>query len=342
MNPRRILVLVVAALLFFLGLYTWNQRTGQWDALGSNTGLEFSGAILRAFRSASDSVVSVWDHYLALVDVRARNDELERRVRDLEADRARAAEERAELIRLRKLLQLDYPLEWPALGARVMGGRMGSSAGLETLTLSRGYLTGAAPGTPISSWAGLVGRVLKAGPSTSVALLVSDAGSRVAVISSQGRVQGILSGGGPGALLEMRFVRLNARVDVGEILLTSGMDSAYPKGIPVARVTSVSTGGSSMQEIRAVPLVDFAALEEVLLLEHPVGWFAPETGPIYTRHPPDISTASASRSESLPGSADERKALPDVTPPDAAGPGSASGTGGAGGAGEVGQAAETP
>ena len=45
MSPRRILVLAVVALLAFLGLYTWNQRTGQWDALGANTGLEFSGAV---------------------------------------------------------------------------------------------------------------------------------------------------------------------------------------------------------------------------------------------------------------------------------------------------------
>ena len=256
---------------------------------------------MRVFQSVSDSVTGVWDRYLALVDVRAQNDELERRIHDLEADRARAAEDRAELLRLRKLLHLDYPLEWPAVGARVMAGRMGSNAGLETLTLSRGYLTGATPGTPVSSWAGLVGRVLKAGPSTSVALLVTDAGSRVAVISSEGRVQGILAGGGPGAPLEMRFVRLNARVDVGEILVTSGVDSAYPKGIPVARVTAVSAGSSSMQEIRAVPLVDFAALEEVLLLEHPTGWFAPETGPVYTRKPPDISAESGSERGGAPG-----------------------------------------
>lgn len=313
MSSRRILVLAVVALLFFLGLYTWNQRTGQWDALGSNTGLEFSGAVLRVFRSVSDSVGSVWNRYLSLVDVRARNDELELRIRELEADRARAAEERAELARLRGLLRLGYPLEWPAVGARVVGGRMGSGAGLETLTLSRGYLTGATPGTPISSWAGLVGRVLKAGPSTSVALLINDTGSRVAVISSEGRVQGILAGGGQGAPLEMRFVRLNARVNVGEILLTSGMDSAYPKGIPVARVTSVSVGASSMQEIRAVPLVDFSTLEEVLLLEHPAGWFAPETGPVYTRRQPESGGApmdAAFSEPPLPASSGERQPGP--------------------------------
>lgn len=289
MSPRRIIILAALALLVFLGLYTWNQRTGQWDALGANTGLEFSGAVMRVFQTASDSVTGVWNRYLALVDVREQNDALQRRVRELESEAARAAEDRAELRRLHALLHLDYPLEWPTLGARVMARRMGSNAALETLTLSRGYLNGATPGTPVSSYAGLVGRVLKAGPSTSVALLVTDTGSRVAVLSSEGRVQGILAGGGAGAPLEMRFVRQNARISVGEVLVTSGVDAAYPKGIPVARVISVSTGSTFMQEIQAVPLADFRTLEEVLLLERPVGSFAPESSPVYTRRPPDIS-----------------------------------------------------
>ena len=95
-----------------------------------------------------------------------------------------------------------------------------------------------------------------------------------------------------------------------------------------------------MQEIRAVPLVDFEALEEVLLLERPVGWFAPETGPVYTRQTPDISVAPPSGS--LPGSAGGRGGPPESTLPDRAGPDSASGAGSAGRADEVGQAAETP
>lgn len=306
MSPRRIIILAALALLVFLGLYSWNQRTGRLDAMGANTGLEFSGAVMRVFQTASDSVSGVWDRYLALVDVREQNDALQRRVRELEGQLARTAEDRAELRRLHALLHLDYPLEWPSLGARVMAGRMGSNAAMETLMLSRGYLTGATPGTPVSSCAGLVGRVLKAGPSTSVALLVTDAGSRVAVISSEGRVQGILAGGGAGVPLEMRFVRQNARVKVGEMLVTSGVDAAYPKGIPVARVVSVSTGSTSMQEIQAAPLMDFRTLEEVLLLERPAGSFAPEAGSVYTRRPPDISSELPAP---LPG---EETAVPPV------------------------------
>lgn len=288
-SARRIILLAVLALLFFLGVYTWNQRTGQWDAVGAHTGLEISGSVMRVFHSAKDSVTDVWDRYMALVDVRERNDELEKEVATLRLQLSATMDDRAELDRLRQYLQMDFPREWPTIGARVLAWRMGPNSSLESLMLSRGYLTGATPGTPLISYNGLVGRVYKAGPSTAQALLITDPGSCVAVVASQGRVQGILTGGGAGAPLEMRFVRQNARVAVGEILLTSGLDSAYPKGVPVARVVSVSTGSSFMQEIRAVPLVNFDELEDVLLLERPAGWFTQEPTPVYTRRPAPIS-----------------------------------------------------
>ncbi len=288
MNPRRVILLAALALLLFLGLYTWNQRTGHWDGISSNSGLEFSGWVTGAFRRTGDTVTGLWDRYLALWNVREENDELRRRIDLMERDLAAAAEDRAELARLRALLSLDPLPEWTTAGARVLGGRMGPSAALESLTLSRGYLTGARPGTPVVVPQGLVGRVFKAGPSVSVALLLTDAGSRVAVMTSRGRVQGILAGGGANAPLEMRFVRQNAHVEPGETLVTSGLDDAYPKGLPVAKITSVGPGATSMQEIQAEPLADLQKLEEVLLLERPAGWRARQPGEIYTRTPREI------------------------------------------------------
>ncbi len=286
---RRIILVLALVLLFFLGIYTWNQRTGNLDAFSAGTGLEFSGVVARGSVSFRDAVSGLIERYFALMNVREENDLLKERIRQMRMQMAALFEEKAELERLRTLLNLDYAPQWPMLGARVLAGRMGSNAALESVMLSKGYLTGARPGTPIISYSGLVGRVLKAGPSTSVALLITDPGSRVAVVSSQGRVQGILRGGGAGAPLELRFVRQNSHVDPGEILLTSGVDSAYPKGIPVARVMDSSPASASVQEIHAEPLSEFHSLEEVLLLERPEGWHAPDPAPVYTRRPPQLA-----------------------------------------------------
>lgn len=76
MSTRRIIIAIVLALLAFLGIYTWNQRTGQWDWLAANTGLEIAGGVLRAVHGVGDSIGAVWKRYLALIDVQGENDRL--------------------------------------------------------------------------------------------------------------------------------------------------------------------------------------------------------------------------------------------------------------------------
>lgn len=288
MSPRRLLLILGLALGLFLGLFTFNQRSGSLDSLGANSGLEFAGAINRLFRSLGDSAGGIFHHYINLVDVQQENDQLREQINLMRIERASLLEDRAEVTRLRELLNLDYQPQWPVLAARVLAGRMGSNSALESIILSRGYLTGARPGTPIVSYDGLVGRVYKAGPGTSLALLITDPGSQVAVVSSQSRVQGILSGGGAEGPMELRFVRQNSHVDPGEILLTSGVDAAYPKGIPVARVLPAS-GQDAAQSQLALALADFQRMEEVLLLERPDAWRLPSPSPVYTRRPPQLA-----------------------------------------------------
>ena len=310
MLPRRFFLIIVCALMLFLGIYTWNQRTGQWDRLCASMGLEFAGGVMRGLNAVEDSITGFWESYVDLREVKERNDVLEQKVRELEKSLADTSEELAELSRLRRFLHLDYPVAWPAVASRVLAHRMGPNAALETVMLSSGYMSGAAAGTPVVSWQGVAGRVLKAGPGTSVALLLTDTGSRISVVTSEGRVQGILAGGGPGNPLELRFVRQNAPVRVGEILVTSGVDAVYPKGIPVARITAVSRegssrSGSSLLEIQAEPLADLQHMEEVFLLQRPADAVAPGSDAVYTRRSSalekPVSTSSSDGGEAASG-----------------------------------------
>jgi rod shape-determining protein MreC len=59
-------------------------------------------------------------------------------------------------------------------------------------------------------------------------------------------------------------------VNVGDLLVTSGVGRAFPRGIPVARVTRVVKRDFGIYQIvEAVPTVDFSRLEEVLILTSP-------------------------------------------------------------------------
>lgn len=171
-----------------------------------------------------------------------------------------------------RLLTLTPPEGWQTLGARVLAGRMGANSALASVLIGRGYMTGAIPGTPVMTPQGVAGRVLRAGPSSATVLLLVDPGSRIAVISQESRIQGVLVGGGPDKPLEMRFVSHNDVIRAGEILVTSGLDDAFPKGIPVARVLSATPSDlSPFQSIQAAPLATLSDLEELLLISRVEG-----------------------------------------------------------------------
>lgn len=268
MTPRRFILFPVLLLFLYLGMYTWNQRTGFLDDLATELGLEAVGTVLKPLVTLQSTVSDFWDRYFDLVGVREENERLKTDLIAIRAQLVQAGEVRAELRRLRELLSLPADPSWRPVGARVLAGRMGPNGILETVTISRGYLTGGAPGTPLATHLGLVGRVLRASAHTASVLLLTDPGSRIAVLSQDARAPGILTGRGPRHPMEVRFVARNSGVREGELLVTSGLDGAYPKGIPVARVVSVAPSDySQFLSVLAVPLVDVERLEEVLLLE---------------------------------------------------------------------------
>lgn len=279
MSLRRILIFAGVLLILFLGMYSWNQRTRTLDDFAANIGLELSGAVLKPMRYIQDVGTGFWERYFDLVGVREENERLQARVADLESRLLANGEDLAELKRLRALVQLPVDASWRPLGARVLAGRMGPNAVLDSITISRGYTTGGRPGTPLVTHLGLVGRVLRASAHTATALLLTDPGSRIAVFSQDSRALGILAGQGTGRRLEVNFVQRDANVKQGEVLITSGLDGKYPKGIPVARVLSVAPSDyTQFMAIYAEPLVDLQHLEEVLLLE-PTGIAQPEPEP---------------------------------------------------------------
>ncbi len=272
---RRLFLLAGTLFILLLGVYSWNQRTQVLDTITTNVGLEAAGGVLSGLRAVQDSVADIWSNYFALVDVRQENLALKERVRDLEARLMAQGESLAELKRLRQLLQMPTDQAWRPVGARVLSGRLGPNGVLDSISINRGYATGGRPGTPLVTNLGLVGRILRSSAHTATALLLTDPSSRIAVLAQESRSSGILTGQGPGRVLEVSFMERGTDVNPGEILITSGLDGKFPKGIPVARVLSVAPSNySQFLAIQAEPLVDLRHLEEVLMLE-PTGVSVP-------------------------------------------------------------------
>ena len=142
-------------LVLFLGMYSWNQRTHTLDDIAANVGLEMSGTVLGTFDSVKGSVMDAWRRYVDLVGVREENERLRAQVAELQARIVSHGEDLAELARLRELVQLPVDSAWKPVGARILAGRMGPNAIQDSITINRGYTSGARPGTPIVTNMGL-------------------------------------------------------------------------------------------------------------------------------------------------------------------------------------------
>jgi rod shape-determining protein MreC len=101
----------------------------------------------------------------------------------------------------------------------------------------------------------------------SVVQLLNDPTSTVGAVVQRTRTAGLVEGE-PGGGLRFKFMaREGAGVAAGDLIVTSGLGTLFPKGIPVGRVTAIEDKGSALFHFAVlVPVVDFARLEEVLVL----------------------------------------------------------------------------
>ncbi|WP_027367182.1 rod shape-determining protein MreC [Desulfocurvibacter africanus] len=275
---RRIFLLLLIALFLYLSLYTWNLRYGYLDRLSEITGLEIAGTLLRPGNWVADEVSLRWRRYVHLVDVEQENERLRTALARMALDMARLREDSAKAKRLEHILEFKPPEQWQRQGARVIAHRLGPIGTLETFLVDKGAGDGIYDDAPAITADGAVGRILRVSPNNATVLLLSDPNSRIPVQGRDSRTTGVLMGHGQGEPLSVNYVPLNEPIEVGEILVSSGLARVFPKGVPVARVVTVERSDISLfKTVLAEPLVDVRNLEEVLLLTRQVV-AEPETG----------------------------------------------------------------
>jgi len=267
-NPKRIAIFLVAGLFVYLSLYTWNLRSGHLTRLSTYSGLDSVGLVLRPGKWLGGKTGGFVERYVDLVGLKQENDALQAEVKALRQENMTLRERAESTARVEKLLGFPEPPDWKREGARVVAHRVGPTAILETILVDRGKLSGAVEDTPVLCTEGVVGRIYRAGLSVATVLLLTDPSSRIAVVGSDNRASGVVYGMGEGEKLMVKYVGLKSTMEQGEVLVTSGMDGVYPKGLPVAKVSAVKREeGTLFMDVQADPLVDIPRLEEVLLLK---------------------------------------------------------------------------
>ncbi len=228
---------------------------------GLRTGaLELSAPIWGAARGPARAIMAsaadIGDYWDAVGHARR----LETELAAAQRESARAALFEAENRRLKHLLRFAEADRRRVAVARVAGG---SGASLvETAIVSAGAAAGVRPGQPVTTDAGLLGRVTEVAAHASRVLLVSDNESRVPVRVLRTGAPAVLAGVG-GGMAELRFVGAgpDAAPRAGDLIVTSGEGGLFAPDIPVARVTSITGETAHARPLARADTLGFAVIE---------------------------------------------------------------------------------
>ncbi|MBM4256902.1 MAG: rod shape-determining protein MreC [Deltaproteobacteria bacterium] len=254
-------------LLVSLGLAAVNRRAAYpIDPVGVVL-LEVMHPLQVGVTAVSNYVGIAWDRYVALQSVREENEQLRKRVKELEQRDKYAKELVRANERLGKLLEFEqrlHGLGQTTIAASIVG--RSPSAWVKTVVLDRGSTQGVSKGMAVLSPEGVVGQVVATTPSTARVLLVADINSAIDGLLSTSRTHGIVSGSRDGECTLKYVARLD-EVIVGDTVLTTGQDGIFPRDQVIGIVERVGAqDGGMFQDVEVKLSVDLAKVEEVLVV----------------------------------------------------------------------------
>lgn len=260
-----LLTLVSALLLMFSSSsFILNAK----DA-GLSLFLGVRGGVYNVSSFVSRTVMSVRE----LADLRREHAELIRQLERYEELERSSAEIYQENIRLREQLGFARALRYRRIPAQISGRNPDNL--FSAIVINKGSFSGVANNMAVVAWQdgiqALVGKVIQTGAFESLVMPIFDINSNVSARFSASRFEGIVEGQGSSENpLLMRFVPRRARSDIniGDIIISSGMGGVFPANVNIGRVSAVSIlEYENTLEIDIIPVIDFSRLEYVFVVE---------------------------------------------------------------------------
>jgi rod shape-determining protein MreC len=236
-------------------------------SLFERTVLSFFSPVQNAVSAVVMGVQGAWNSFVDLRSVGEENEELKSRLRTAEIQllSQRAAVE--ENSRLRVFLDLKPRLPMASVLADVVARN--ASPWFGTISINKGFADGVSHGATVLSPSGVLGRVITVSANSASVQLLVDRDSGAAVLTERGRVDGIVSGfqddadGSP--LLLMKYVPSLAAVSPGEVVVTSGLDRLFEKGLVVGTVLRVAEPVGLFKDVWVRPSASPAFAEQVFV-----------------------------------------------------------------------------
>jgi rod shape-determining protein MreC len=261
-NYRRFIILFLAILLVAVVLFPELQKRPVYF-LGRPVVFLISG-LQKGLTWTANGIGGVWNGYINLISVRRENEILKRDVVRLQDENLQLQEAAQANERLEQVLNFRKANDFHTLVAAVIG--RDPSNWYRTLMINKGIRDGVAIDMGVITPVGVVGRVIKADPTVSQVLLVTDRNSAVAALIQRTRDEGLVEGTERG-LARIKYLSLLADLKDGDLVLTSGLTGSFPKGLPIGTLGHATKKELDLfQQAEVIPSVDFSKLEEVLVV----------------------------------------------------------------------------
>jgi len=205
----------------------------------------------------------VWRHYFFLISVSKENEYLKKSLNEALKKNHKLTEVDLSNKRLRQLLHFKNTLEKPVISAQIIG--RDPSPWYKTVMVDKGSSDGVVKGFPVVIPSGVAGIVTDVASHYAKIQLVIDQNSAVDALVQKSRARGIFKGGPDKYYL--KYVLRKYEVALGDMVITSGLDGVFPKGLRIGYVSSINSYNTGIfQEISVTPYVDYDTIEEVLIL----------------------------------------------------------------------------
>jgi rod shape-determining protein MreC len=210
------------------------------------------------------AVSGAWQHYIFIAGLHDENIALKKRADELAIENQLLREQADENKRLRDLLVFRKKFAHKMLPAEIIG--RDPSGWFKTVLVDKGSVDGVSSDVGVIAPEGVVGRVIEVGLNSSKVLLLTDINSYVDALIKRTRTHGIVVGKGE-LLCALSYVLKTEDVAPDDVIVSSGINTMYPKGIIIGTVTKINKDRSGFfQSIVVQPAVDFSKLHEVLIV----------------------------------------------------------------------------
>jgi rod shape-determining protein MreC len=240
-----------------------------------------------------EGVGGLWSRYVGLVDIESENRELRDDNDKLRKQLAAMTRQAYDVAALEDLAVVKRRTPADTLGARVIGAPLSPQFRVVRVRIDRGDHD-VAPGMPVITGTGPVGRIDRVYGSYADVTLISDPSSSIEIVIPRTGGRGMLTGLGKPDSYACTIGWLekqndpSAKVEVGDEVVTSGLGASFPPGLVVGKVSKVSRDDGMFQRVEVEPTVDVSRVRavEVLLAPPP---------------PPDPDAKTKKRSEAAFG-----------------------------------------